>query len=375
MDTNYLGDLTSDVFFPTLQAPKTSASPLLDLPSEDLGPASKDGSVRSGSGGSGGSGNSTTANPCPKSTKPKRVRKPQKDRLMEVEERVASLQRELKAGEQKQQELLLQQAQLQSSAKPALDKDEEGPVAPGGMPNPDEMLYLLDVDGNMRHMKAIDIVNLSTAESIAVHEVYMDTLANMLARRQDESKDTEILRLTEQVCKATYIKGVYRPQSMREIITHNRDGLDDKGKVQLWSKTLRALNLSKQQIERALHFRRLFLPTQRQLLQTRQQLLINLKESQHAACRCDSDLMKQTSACRKMMRELQQNLHADQNVLNRLFNQMFREVLVGMQKPIILVESNPGPFDLVGLLNQLAAETGDTDTQGLLGWPSSAPQE
>lgn len=51
-----------------------------------------------------------------------------------------------------------------------------------------------------------------------------------------------------------------------------------------------------------------------------------MQHSQNGACRTDQDLMKQTSACQRIMRQLQQNLHADQSILNRLFAQVFSEV-------------------------------------------------
>ena len=44
------------------------------------------------------------------------------DRMAEVEEKVAALQQDLKEGQQKQEQLLLQQAQLESSAQPQEDE-------------------------------------------------------------------------------------------------------------------------------------------------------------------------------------------------------------------------------------------------------------
>ncbi|KAK9832966.1 hypothetical protein WJX74_003102 [Apatococcus lobatus] len=321
-----------------------------------------------------GSGNSTDE-PGQKTSKPKRTRKPQKDRLAEVEERVHSLQKELQEGQQKQEELLLQQARLEGSATSSQPEDTQELLCDNGAhkdlrghPNPNQKFWLLDVEGNMQHMKGTEIVNLSADDSLAIHQIYMDRLGQMLARR-DGSADKEITELAEQVCKATYLKGIYKPESMREIINYNKLGLGDSAKKQVWSRVLMALQLSTEQRDKLLHFRRLFLPTQRQLLQTRQQLIVTLKDTQNGACRTDQDLMKQTAACRRIMRQLQQNLHADQSILNRLFAQVFGEVLQGVQKAIILVEFWPCPFDLVGLLNQLADEAGDTATQELLGIP------
>lgn len=117
------------------------------------------------------------------------------------------------------------------------------------------------------------------ADGIAVCavQIYMDRLGDMLKWRQDGSLDEEITKLAEQVCKATYLKGIYKPESMREIINYNRLGLGDDAKKQVWSRVLAALRLSAEQREKLLHFRRLFLPTQHQLLQTRQQLIATLK--------------------------------------------------------------------------------------------------
>ena len=113
--------------------------------------------------------------------------------------------------------------------------------------------------------------------SPCVVQIYMDRLGDMLARRQDGQLDEEITKLAEQVCKATYLKGIYKPESMRQIINYNRLGLGDDAKKRVWSRVLVALRLSAEQQEKLLHFRRIFLPTQRQLLQTRQQLIATLK--------------------------------------------------------------------------------------------------
>lgn len=113
--------------------------------------------------------------------------------------------------------------------------------------------------------------------TVCAFQIYMDRLGNMLKRRQDGGMDEEITKLAEQVCKATYLKGIYKPESMREIINYNRLGLGDDAKKRVWSRVLVALGLSAGQREKLLHFRRLFLPTQRQLLQTRQQLIATLK--------------------------------------------------------------------------------------------------
>ena len=43
-------------------------------------------------------------------------------------------------------------------------------------------------------------------------------------------------------------------------------------------------------------------------------------------CCSVEDLTQQTSACQKIMKQLQHNLHADQNVLSCLFNQVFDDV-------------------------------------------------
>ena len=110
-------------------------------------------------------------------------------------------------------------------------------------------------------------------------QIYMDRLRDMLAQRRGGSEDEKITELAEQVCKATYLKGIYKPESMREIINYNKLGLGDDAKKRVWSRVLVALKLSGEQQEKLLHFRRLFLPTQRQLLQTRQQLIATLQAS------------------------------------------------------------------------------------------------
>ncbi|KAK9843257.1 hypothetical protein WJX74_009343 [Apatococcus lobatus] len=308
-------------------------------------------------------------------TKLKRLRKSEKDRLTELEERVTSLQKVLEEGKHTQEELLLQEANLAAAANSAA-REQGGPAKAAarkrspGLPGPDDKFWLLDLDGIMQHMTCRDIAELSNEDSIAIYEIYVSRLGDMLAQRQNSLADEEIMQLAAQARKIPYLKSIYKPRSLRVILNYNRLGLDTAEKKHIWSKVLEGLNLSREQRHKALHFRRLFLESTSQLLQSRQQLLASLKESESRTCCTVGDLTKQTSACQRIMKQLQDNLHADQNVLSRLFNQVFDEVLKGIQKAIILVEFWPCSFDLVGLLNQLAEEDGDTATLALLGLPA-----
>ncbi len=126
-----------------------------------------------------------------------------------------------------------------------------------------------------------------------VWQIYMDRLGDLLSKRQDNSNDAEITKLAGQVCMATYLKGVFKPESMREVLSINKLGLSLEERKQVWSRVLRALKLSEEQCEQMLHLRRLFMPTQCQLLRTRQQLMTSLqvpKQLLLGACHSSSRL-------------------------------------------------------------------------------------
>ena len=87
------------------------------------------------------------------------------------------------------------------------------------------------------------------------------------------------MRLAAQARKIPYLKGIYKPRSLRVILNHNRLGLDAGERKHVWSKVLQGLGLTREQRHAALHYRRLFLQSTRQLLKSRQQLLASLKAS------------------------------------------------------------------------------------------------
>ncbi|KAK9833115.1 hypothetical protein WJX74_007874 [Apatococcus lobatus] len=334
--------------------------------------------------GSGNSSNNPSNFPISKTTS---RRKPcnRKDRVSEVEQKVDCLQQVVEDAQLRRHELLAQERKLQSSAKFPNNSGEAGPGL-DGLPDPNNLYWVLDTGGVRQHWKGTYIINLTNEQSLAIHQIYMDVLRRMLARRRDARADAEIGKVAHEACRATFLKAVYKPASMRGIINFDGQNLNAEGKKQVAKQALAALNLSGGQREQMLQQRRSHLATQGQLLQNRQQLLARLQETQTRPCSSELETVKQASICQKLMSDLQQNLRADQNLLIRLFCQIFGnvrpllkdafsyvysgrgiQILLGIQPAIILTEFWPNPFDLVALLNELALQAGDVETQTLLG--------
>ncbi len=124
-----------------------------------------------------------------------------------------------------------------------------------------------------------------------VIQVYVEKMQDLLARRTGASDDAEIIELAAQACRYTYLKALFKPESMRRIINFNGQGLGPDGKKQIASRVLEALKLSGAQHDDLLRIRGLFLATQQQLLATRQQLMASLKVSYGASVDVLTDAM------------------------------------------------------------------------------------
>ncbi|KAK9841291.1 hypothetical protein WJX74_003259 [Apatococcus lobatus] len=311
--------------------------------------------------------------------------------------RIAELRRAVELKEAERQGLILQQTALEtgrraaqgtrptsdipsSQAQPTSASDSPAMMPeflPACLANRDHILDIRISESLTRQLTVEEAANLPLEEFMLLWKDCITQLTELLLEADGDPLSTAAQQVGQVMSDWELVVGskrLYNHRSTREIFSAPSSLLQTIAGVECeqvqpvdWHSVIQAMALSQQQRLQLIQVRRAHLSAVQQLLADRQAILRKLQDLQsqpHDGTM--RDMTQQAQHYQEVLKDFNQNLEQDLILYLEMSDQTKKRILTLFQKATMLVLTWPHVFDILELLNQLAAQANEPSSKQIL---------